>query len=67
MNVARIPAPNVPEPGATEGPSRQDLLRNFERRATIAAVGTSANEGKAAQGMPSFVQSQGYQISTWLL
>ena len=65
MHVASVPAPNGPEPGATEGPSRQDLLRNFERRATIAAVGPSANGRKAAHGLPSFVQSQGYQISTW--
>ena len=67
MNVARIPAPNVPEPGVTEGPSRQNLLRNFERRTTITFVGASAEDRKAAHCMPSFVQSQGKQISTWLM
>lgn len=55
MNVASIPAPNVPEPGVTEGPSRQNLLRNFERRTTIAFVGASAKDRKAAHCMPSFV------------
>jgi hypothetical protein len=59
MNVARIPAPNVPEPGVTEGPSPQDLLRNFERKTTIAFVGAWVEERKAAHCMPSFVQSQG--------
>lgn len=37
MDVVR-----TPEPGATEGPSRQDLLRIYEQTGTIAVVGASA-------------------------
>ena len=62
MDVARMPAPNVPEPGATEGPSRQDLLRIYEQTKTIAVVGASANGHKAAHVILSYLQSQGYRI-----
>ena len=40
-------AARMPQPGATKGPSRQDLLRIYEQTTTIAVVGTSANEHKA--------------------
>ncbi len=52
----------MPEPGATEGPSRQDLLRIYEQTNTIAVVGASADERKAAHVIPSYLQSQGYRI-----
>jgi predicted CoA-binding protein len=57
MDVAR-----TPEPGATEGLSRQDLLRIYELTKTIAVVGASANEHKAAHLIPSYLRSQGYRI-----
>ena len=38
MDVARMP-----EPGATEGSSRQDLLLIYEQTKTIAVVGASAD------------------------
>jgi predicted CoA-binding protein len=62
MNVVRIPAPNVPEPGVAEGPSLQDLLRIYDRTMTIAIVGGSADARKAANSVPSYLQSQGYYI-----
>jgi predicted CoA-binding protein len=44
MNVARIPALNITEPGATEDPARQDLVRIYKLAKTIAVVGSSAVE-----------------------
>ncbi len=41
---------------------RQELLRIYERTRTIAVVGASADERKAAHIIPSYLQSQGYQI-----
>lgn len=55
-------AARMPQPGATKGPSRQDLLRIYEQTKTIAVGGTSAAEHKAAQIIPSYLQSQGYRI-----
>jgi uncharacterized protein len=52
----------MPEPGATEGPSRQDLLRIYEQTKTIAVVGASANGHKAAHTIPTYLQSQRYRI-----
>src|SRR5215207_4500057 len=57
MDVAR-----VSEPGATEGLSRQDLLRIYEQTKTIAIVGASANGHKAAHIIPSYLQSRAYRI-----
>jgi uncharacterized protein len=54
-------AARMPQPGATKGPSRQDLLRIYEQRKTIAVVGASAEERKAAHGIPKYLQSQGYR------
>ena len=55
-------AARMPQPGATKGPSRQDLLRIYEQTKTIAVVGTSANEHKATHVIPRYLQSQGYRI-----
>ncbi len=41
-------AARMPEPGATEGLSHQDLLFIYEQTKTIAVVGASADERKAA-------------------
>jgi uncharacterized protein len=57
MDVTRMP-----ESSATEGPSRQELLRIYEQTKTIAVVGASANERKAAHVIPKYLQSQGYRI-----
>jgi uncharacterized protein len=57
MDAARMHAP-----GATEGTSRHDLLRIYEQTKTIAVVGASANEHKAAHLIPKYLQSQGYRI-----
>jgi predicted CoA-binding protein len=54
--------PRMSEPGSTEGPSHQDLLRIYEQTKTIALVGASADERKAAHVIPSYLQSQGYRI-----
>jgi uncharacterized protein len=62
MDVARKSEAHVPEPRSTEGPSRQDLLRIYEQSRTIAVVGASADERKAAHVIPSYLQSQGYRI-----
>ena len=62
MHAARMPEPHLPQPGSTEGPSRQDLLRIYEQTKTIAVVGASANGHKAAHVIPSYLQSQGYRI-----
>jgi uncharacterized protein len=55
-------APRMPEPGIMEGPSRKDLLRIYEQTKTIAVVGASASDHKAAHIIPSYLQSQGYRI-----
>jgi uncharacterized protein len=57
MDVTRMP-----EAAATEGPSRQELLRTYEQTKTIAVVGASANEHKPAHVIPKYLQSQGYRI-----
>src|SRR5215208_6146501 len=62
MDVARMSEAHVPEPGTMEGPSRQDLLHIYEQTGTIAIVGASADERKAAHVIPSYLQSQGYRI-----
>jgi uncharacterized protein len=62
MNVAGTSEPLVSKPGTGEGPSRQDLLRIYEQTKTIAVVGASADERKAAHVIPSYLQSQGYRI-----
>ena len=62
MDAARMPESHLPQPGSTEGPSRQDLLRIYEQTKTIAVVGASANGHKAAHVIPSYLQSQGYRI-----
>jgi predicted CoA-binding protein len=57
--------PRTPKPAATQGPSRQDLLlllRIYEQTNTIAVVGASADEQKAAHLIPKYLQSQGYRI-----
>jgi hypothetical protein len=56
MDVARMS-----EPGSTEGPSRQDLLRIYEQIKTSAVVEASADERKA-HVIPSYLQSPGYRI-----
>ena len=57
MDLAR-----TPEPGATQSPSRQNLLRIYEQTKTIAVVGALANGHKAAHVIPGYLQSQGYRI-----
>ena len=55
-------AARMPQPGATKGPSRQDFLRIYEQTKTIAVVGASTDERKAAHVIPKHLQSQGYRI-----
>jgi uncharacterized protein len=63
MNVDSVTSkPLVSKPGITEGSSRQELLRIYEQAKTIAVVGASANERKAAHIIPSYLQSQRYRI-----
>ena len=70
MNVDRVTSESlVSKPGIMEGQSngrpisRQDLLlRICEKTKTIAVVGASWDERKAAHIIPSYLQSQGYQI-----
>jgi uncharacterized protein len=57
MDVTRMP-----ESAAPEGPSREELLRIYEHTKTIAVVGASADERKAAHAIPRYLQSQGYRI-----
>jgi uncharacterized protein len=57
MDVTRMPAS-----AATEGPSRQELLRIYEQAKTIAVVGASTDERKPAHVIPKYLQSQGYRI-----
>jgi uncharacterized protein len=42
--------------------STQELVGIYERIKTIAVVGASADEAKTANAIPSYLQSQGYQI-----
>jgi predicted CoA-binding protein len=42
--------------------STQELVGIYERTKTIAVVGASANGAKTANVIPSYLQSQGYQI-----
>lgn len=42
--------------------SRAELLKIYENAKTIAVVGASANESKAAHEIPRYLQSQGYRI-----
>jgi predicted CoA-binding protein len=41
---------------------REQLLRIYAQSRTIAVVGASADESKAAHKIPSYLQSQGYRI-----
>ena len=42
--------------------STQELVGIYERIKTIAVVGASADGAKTANVIPSYLQSQGYQI-----
>jgi hypothetical protein len=42
--------------------SRDELLNIYERTKTIAVVGVSANEAKAAHEIPRYLSSQGFRI-----
>src|ERR1035437_10133239 len=42
--------------------STEELVQIYERTKTIAVVGASANGAKAANVIPSYLQSQGYRI-----
>lgn len=42
--------------------STQDLIAIYKQARTIAVVGASANEDKAAHYIPRYLQSQGYRI-----
>jgi predicted CoA-binding protein len=42
--------------------STEELVQIYERTKTIAVVGASANGAKAANAIPSYLQSQGYRI-----
>jgi uncharacterized protein len=42
--------------------SSQELREIYQRVTTIAVVGASANETKTAHAIPSYLQSQGYEI-----
>jgi predicted CoA-binding protein len=46
----------------TQGPSREELVRIYKQTTTIAVVGASANEDKAAHSIPRYLKSQGYKI-----
>ncbi len=43
-------------------PTARELVRVYEHTKTIAVVGASANESKAANAIPGYLQSQGYRI-----
>ena len=45
-----------------DGVNREQLLRIYAQSKTIAVVGASADESKAAHRIPSYLQSQGYRI-----
>jgi predicted CoA-binding protein len=42
--------------------STEELVQIYERTKTIAVAGASANGAKAANAIPSYLQSQGYRI-----
>src|SRR5690349_10264640 len=45
-----------------EDSEREQLLRIYAQTRTIAVVGASADESKAAHQVPRYLQSQGYRI-----
>ncbi len=45
-----------------EASLREQLLRIYAETRTIAVVGASADESKAAHQVPRYLQSQGYRI-----
>ena len=45
-----------------DGVNREQLLRLYAQSKTIAVVGASADESKAAHRIPSYLQSQDYRI-----
>ena len=45
-----------------EAAEREQLLRIYAETKTIAVVGASADESKAAHQIPRYLQSQGYRI-----
>ena len=49
-------------PSAPRRLSRDDLRRVYELTRTIAVVGASARDGRAANYVPVYLQSQGYRI-----
>jgi predicted CoA-binding protein len=49
-------------PAAPRRLSRDDLRRVYEATRTIAVVGASARDGRAANYVPAYLQSQGYRI-----
>ncbi len=49
-------------PPAPRRLSRDDLRRVYESARTIAVVGASARDGRAANAIPAYLQSQGYRI-----
>jgi predicted CoA-binding protein len=53
----RTPSRSIPEL-----PSRQEILDIYDEARTIAVVGASAREGKPANDVPKYLQSQGYRI-----
>ena len=48
--------------GKMEASEREQLLRIYAETRTIAVVGASADESKAAHQVPRYLQSQGYRI-----
>ena len=49
-------------PPAPRRLSREQLRRVYESARTIAVVGASAREGRAANAIPAYLHSQGYRI-----
>jgi uncharacterized protein len=45
-----------------DGATSEQLLRIYTQNKTIAVVGASADESKAAHQVPRYLQSQGYRI-----
>ena len=46
----------------SDGVNREQLLNIYAQSKTIAVVGASADESKAAHRIPSYLQRQGYRI-----
>jgi uncharacterized protein len=46
----------------SDGVNREQLLNIYAQSKTIAVVGASADESKAAHRIPGYLQSQGYRI-----